>query len=97
MKDELFDDLVGSVKEAGAWLRGQQDLPAEQIHFVGELDPRTIRKRLKLTQKMFAAMLGIDLETLRAWEQGRYQPSGPVLRLLQIAERYPDVLRELAA
>ena len=32
MKDELFDDLVGSVKEAGAWLRGEQDLPAEQIH-----------------------------------------------------------------
>lgn len=97
MNDDLFDDLVGSIKEAGAWLRGEEDRPAEQIHFVGELDPREIRKRLKLTQKAFAALLGLDLKTLQAWEQGRYQPTGPVLRLLQIADRHPDVLLELAA
>jgi putative transcriptional regulator len=34
--------------------------------------------------------------TLQEWEQGRRQPSGAARTLLKIAERHPEVLRELA-
>ncbi len=50
-----------------------------------------------LSQTQFAALLGVSKRTLEQWEQGRRQPSGAAKTLLQVAERYPEVLRELAA
>lgn len=94
MKDELFDELVGSIREAGAYLRGEQ-APA-RVTFVGEPDPRVIREGMGLTQERFAAALGISVKTLRNWEQGRREPSGPAMRLLQIAARHPEVILEAA-
>lgn len=94
MKDELFDDLVGSIKEAGAYLRGEQD--AQSVSFVSEPDPRTIRERLGMTQEQFAGALCISVKTLRNWEQGRREPSGPAMRLLQIAARHPEIILEAA-
>jgi putative transcriptional regulator len=35
--------------------------------------------------------------TLQDWEQGRRTPSGAAKTLLKVAERYPEVLREVAA
>lgn len=94
MKDELFNELVESVKEAGAYLRGEQ--PPARVSFVGEPDPRAIRERLGLTQEAFAAALCISVKTLRNWEQGRREPSGPAMRLLQIAAKHPEVILEAA-
>jgi putative transcriptional regulator len=94
VRDDLFDELVDSVKEAGAYLRGEA-APA-RVTFVGESDPRAIRARLELTQEEFAAALCISVKTLRNWEQGRREPSGPAMRLLQIAAKHPEVLLEAA-
>lgn len=94
MKDELFAELVGSIKEAGAYLRGEQ-APAS-VSFAAEPDPRAIRERLGLTQGQFAAALCISVNTLRDWEQGRREPSGPAMRLLQIAAKHPDIILEAA-
>ena len=94
MKDELFNDLVESIKEAGAYLRGEQE-PA-RVTFAGEPDPRVIRESLGLTQEKFAAALCISVKTLRNWEQGRREPSGPAMRLLQIAANHPEIILEAA-
>lgn len=94
MKDELFNELVGGIREAGAYLRGEQ-APAA-VGFVDEPDPRAIRERMGLTQERFAAALCISVKTLRNWEQGRRAPSGPAMRLLQIAARHPEVILETA-
>lgn len=67
MNEELFAELVASVKEGGAILRGEQE-PARTFH----LDPpdiKGIREGFGLTQVQFAAMLGISVRTLRNWEQ----------------------------
>lgn len=50
-----------------------------------------------LSQGQFAALLGVSVRTLQEWEQGRRKPSGAALTLLRVAERHPDVLRELTA
>jgi putative transcriptional regulator len=94
MEDELFNELVESVKEGVAYLRGEAD-PAVP-HFAGEPDPREIRARMGLTQEEFAETLYISVKTLRNWEQGRREPSGPAMRLLQIAAKHPEVLIEAA-
>lgn len=94
MNDELFNELVKGVKEAGAYLRGER--AAARVTFLGEPDPKAIRTRLDLTQEEFAAALCISVKTLRNWEQGRREPSGPAMRLLQIAAKHPEVLLEAA-
>ncbi len=95
MREESFNELVESIREAGAYLRGEGE-PA-RVSFVGEPDPRAIRSRLRLTQEEFAAALCISVKTLRNWEQGRREPSGPAMRLLQIADKHPEILLEAAA
>lgn len=94
MRDELFNELVEGLKEAGAYLRGE--VAPSRVTFVGEPDPRAIREGLGMTQEQFAAALCISVKTLRNWEQGRRDPSGPAMRLLQIAARHPEILLEAA-
>ena len=96
MEKERFDDLLRSIDEMKAHRRGEGDLPAENIHFVGEPDPRQIRARMGLSQDDFAHLLGISVRTLQNWEQGRRSPTGPAMKLLRIADRHPEVLLEMA-
>ncbi len=96
MKKERFDDLLRSIDEMKAHQCGEHDLPAENIHFVGEPDPRQIRARMGLSQEDFAHLLGISVRTLQNWEQGRRSPTGPAMKLLQIAARHPEILLEMA-
>jgi putative transcriptional regulator len=53
-----------------------------------------IRKRLGLSQTVFATTLNVSPATVRAWEQGVRVPDGASLRLLEIAERHPDIMLE---
>ncbi len=53
------------------------------------------RHRTGLSQARFAELLGVSVRTLQEWEQGRRQPSGAARTLFKVAERHPEVLREL--
>jgi putative transcriptional regulator len=55
------------------------------------------RANVGLSQAQFATLLGISKRTLQQWEQGRRQPSGAARTLIELAQRHPEVLRELAA
>ena len=54
------------------------------------------RQSSGLTQPQFATLLGVSVRTLQEWEQGRRSPSGAAKTLLRVAEKHPDILRELA-
>ncbi len=90
MKDEMFADLVASVKEGGAILRGEKE--AARTFHLDRLDIKRIRKGYNLTQAQFAAMLGISVRTLRNWEQGRRVPEGPAMVLLRVADKHPEAI-----
>ena len=90
MKDELFAELVASLKEGGAILRAEA-LRARSFQ-IDRLDIKNIRQGYHLTQIQFAAMLGISVRTLRNWEQGRRVPEGPARVLLEVAARHPEAV-----
>lgn len=90
MKAELFDELVASVREGGAILRGEA-APA-RVFAVNGPDVKRIRTNYGLSQNEFATLLGISVGTLRNWEQGRRLPDGPARVLLQVAAKYPDAV-----
>jgi putative transcriptional regulator len=52
---------------------------------------RDVRARTKLTQAEFALRIGVPIETVRNWEQGKRSPRGPARALLKLIERAPDV------
>ncbi len=52
---------------------------------------RNIRARTKLTQAEFAARIGVPIETVRNWEQGKRSPRGPARALLKLIDSAPDV------
>ncbi len=52
---------------------------------------RGVRARTKLTQAEFAARIGVPLETVRNWEQGKRSPRGPARALLKVIDKAPDV------
>lgn len=53
-----------------------------------------LRQQYCLSQRDFAHLLGVGLSTLIKWENGLRRPSGAAARLLQIAEKHPEVVRE---
>jgi putative transcriptional regulator len=90
MKDELFAELIASVKEGGQILRGEKE--ASRTFAYDPVDIKGIREKYRLNQEQFAAMLGISVRTLRNWEQGRRVPEGPAMVLLRVADRHPKAL-----
>ena len=62
------------------------------------VDVAALRKRLHLSQRLFAAKFRLSVGTVRDWEQGRSRPDGPAGVLLSIIEREPQaVMRALEA
>ena len=60
----------------------------------GEADAvyaRGVRARTKLTQAEFAARIGVPIETVRNWEQGKRSPRGPARALLKVIDEVPEV------
>ena len=90
MKDELFDELIESVREGGAILRGEK-APSRSFT-VEKPDVQGIRASYRLSQNEFATMLGISLDTLQNWEQGRRAPRGPARILLQVVAKHPEAV-----
>jgi putative transcriptional regulator len=52
---------------------------------------RGIRAQTKLTQAEFASRIGVPIETVRNWEQGKRSPRGPARALLKLIEKAPQV------
>lgn len=90
MTDEMFAELLESVREGGAILRGER-APSRRFE-VESPDVRGIREQFELSQSEFAGLLGISVKTLQNWEQGRRSPHGAARVLLQVAARHPDAV-----
>ena len=93
MKDELFTELLESVRQGGAIVRGK--MPPSRAFEFAEPDVRLIRERYGLTQEKFAHLIGISVATLRNWEQGRRKPEGAARVLLQVAARHPEAVLDV--
>lgn len=69
-----------------AWVASElMELTAEPV--TAE-DIRVLRRNLGLTQRAFADLLGVALNTVQAWEQGINEPSGAGQHLIRLIDAY---------
>ena len=90
MNKKTFAELTASIKEAGEIKRGKAK-PSRRFE-VTPPNVRSIRRRFSASQSRFAKMLGVSVDTIQNWEQGRCFPTGPARVLLVVAARNPDLL-----
>jgi putative transcriptional regulator len=68
-------------------------IPAVAPAEIGPLPAvRDLRRRARLTQLEFAARLGVPVETIRNWEQGKRAPRGPARALLAVIAHSPETV-----
>ena len=84
------EDLLVSQKSGSkATLRTHQILPPLPLQPNEIVE---IRAKLRASQAVFAAYLGVSKAAVVAWERGQRKPSGAALRLLTIVCKNPKVL-----
>lgn len=102
-KETFGQQLIESAREAVQIERGEREAAriTKYTAAEAEVEPppqyvsgriKELREKMGLSQPVFAAALNVSTETVRAWEQGKREPDGATLRLLEVAEEHPDIL-----
>jgi putative transcriptional regulator len=83
-------ELLKSVKQMKAGKKGRAYTP-EQLLAI------SARQSVNLTQKEFARLLNVSVDSIQDWEQGRRSPRGAAKTLLQVVHEHPGVLEQMAS
>lgn len=82
-------ELLKAVKQMKAGKKGRVYTP-EQLLAI------SARQSVNLTQKEFARLLNVSVDSVQDWEQGRRSPRGAARTLLLVVQNHPEVLEQLA-
>jgi len=85
--NDMFDELMSSVQEMDAIIKGEQK--ASRTFDFPDPEVKSIRDSMGMSQDRFAALLGVSKRTVENWEQGRRQPTGPARSLLRLVAADP--------
>ena len=81
-------ELLRAVKQMKARKKGRVYTP-EQLLAI------SARQSVNLTQKEFARLLNVSIDSVQDWEQGRRSPRGAAKTLLLVAQSHPEVLGQI--
>ena len=87
MDSNLFDKLVESMTQMNEIIDGERVPSSEFV--VDPIQVKSIRMATGLTQDKFCKLIDVKLGTLRNWEQGRREPTGPAKALLRAIKNDP--------
>jgi len=82
-----FDQLMTGLDEVEAFLAGAEK--GFKVHVPDQIDVKSIRNKLGMTQARFSDTFGFSLDALKHWEGGRRRPEAPARTLLTVIERNP--------
>ena len=85
------ESILRGAHQARDYARGEQD--GFVAHVPEEVNVKSIRQRLGLSQAKFASQYGFGVDAIRNWEQGRRQPDLAARVLLMVIDKEPDVVR----
>ena len=82
-------ELLKAVKQMKAKKKGKVYTPEQLLAIAA-------RQSVNLTQKEFAQLLNVSIDSVQDWEQGRRSPRGAAKTLLRVAKQHPEVLEQIA-
>ena len=98
-KATFFDRLRRGMEESVAYSRGQLNLRTTELPVpppsLTARDIAAVRRRLRMSQAVFAATLNVSAKTVQSWEQGIRTPADAALRMLQVVSERPKIVRML--
>ncbi|MGJ0579068.1 NadS family protein [Xenorhabdus bovienii] len=95
MDSKLFSRLTESMTQMNEIMNGERSASRETT--IEAVKVKNIRQATGLSQTGFAKLISVNVGTLRNWEQGRREPTGPAKALLKAIEKDPvHVLKALS-
>lgn len=95
----IFERLRASLEEGIQFARGELNLRTTLVPSrpprISSVEIVRLRKRMGMSQSVFARTLNVSAKTVQSWEQGERKPSQAALRLLQIIAVRPKVVGEV--
>ncbi len=88
MDKKLFGRLKESMAQMNEIAEGSRQ-PARETNVIA-LQVKAIKTASGLSQSGFARLISVSVDTLKNWEQGRREPTGPAKALLRAIERDPQ-------
>ena len=85
-----FDDLKKGLSEVDAFLSGKQT--GYKVTVPEEIDVKSIRQALHMTQAAFSNAFGFSLDAVKHWEGARRTPEAPVRAYLKVISRNPKAV-----
>lgn len=101
MDKGVFDDTLLGLQDALAYVKGDRSKGRSRVVTAPEVIPvkeyskddiKRLRTERRITQKVFAEIIGVSQKTVEAWETGTNRPTGSVFRLMQLIETDSDIL-----
>ncbi len=83
----MFKDLMNGLDEVDAFLAGQT--VGYKVSVPTEVDVKSIRKRLNMTQARFSDAFGFSLDAVKHWEGGRRTPEASARAFLTVIAKNP--------
>ena len=80
MKKKDFEELLRCIDQARKIHKGK--IKPVRVSKFNPVVVKKIREKLHVSQARFAYMIGVSVDTLQNWEQGRRKPEGPAPALL---------------
>ena len=82
------DDSARRYGEAG-------DALIARANELRQAEIRRIRKKLRLTQVEAGELVGVGKVAFSRYERGESQPPGPLVKLLRLIDRHPELVTEI--
>jgi putative transcriptional regulator len=92
-----FSKIKAGLEDAIAYHRGTALLTVRDVELkpprpMSAKDVVAVRTRMRVSQAAFARILNVSPRTVQAWEANARRPSDAALKLLSVAQKYPEAL-----
>ena len=95
---DFFEGIMSGLEKALAYEKGNAKAATlARKRSLPEINVARTRKALNLTQKEFAAILGVSPRTVEAWEAGKSNPSPTARNLIYLIEQDHSLVKKLQA
>ena len=101
----VFESIMQGLNEAVAYEKGKNTARSASVTIaplpeVSAAEVKELRQSLNMTQRTFAALMGVSNKTVEAWEKGTNTPAGTARRMIgmlladhSIPEKYNIITR----